>query len=110
MMLLVSEAAMRPASAENACFYCRQPIGNPHSQDCVLIKRKVKVSAVIDYEIEVPAHWGKEEIEFHRNEGSWCASNLIDEIVALSDIDGCLCSSTEFKFVAVAGEPYLKES
>lgn len=101
---------MRPASNVCQCFYCKQPLGAEHKPDCVLIKKRVIVRVTIDYEIEVPADWDKSMVEFHRNEGSWCADNMIEELQALT-AERCLCNRAHFEFVGDAprGVPFLKE-
>lgn len=102
---------MRPNSmGRRECFYCRNAIGTPHAERCVLINRKVKVKAVIEveYDIEVPADWDQSLIEFARNEGSWCASNLISDLETL-DKQGCLCPYVQYELIGDEGEPYLKE-
>ena len=47
----------------------------------------------------VPSDWDEEMINFQRNESSWCANNLIDE---LAKREPCICSITEAKFVGEA--------
>lgn len=105
MNLAVTRNAMRPGSGVGRCFYCREPIGGKHRPDCVLIQKTVKVRAVLEYNVEVPHFWDKGDIEFHRNESSWCSSNLIDE---LSEMD-CLCGIAVFECLDDTGEPKLKE-
>ena len=95
---LVTEKAKRPASDKEQCFYCGSIIGDYHKKDCVYISKKVKVRAVIEYDIEVPSSWSAEDIEFHRNEGSWCSSNMLDELNEI-DNEGCLCDKVKFEFI-----------
>lgn len=64
---IVTAAAMRPASEDRCCFYCKQPIGAHHKLSCVLVRRKVRVRAIIEYDVSVPSTWTPEEIDFHRN-------------------------------------------
>lgn len=72
------------------------PTTNPKLDDK---KRKtVIVRMTVEYPVDVPSDWEKYDIEFHRNEGSWCASNAIDELQELGD---CICSYTEFAYVGV---------
>ena len=106
---VVTEKAMRPAATLRACFYCREPIGGQHKHDCVLVTKKVKVRAVIEYEIEMPASFDKAAIEFQRNDGCWCADNMIRELEALKEEKGCLCPTTLFTYLGDASEPFLKE-
>ena len=108
-MMIVTSKAMRPASAKEQCFYCQQPIGQPHKDDCVMIVKRVKVRMVVEYEVEVPAYWSGEQIEFHRNQGSWCADNAIEELEALSESQKCLCHHAHFQYIRDTSEPYLKE-
>ena len=61
---MVTEKAKRPASKEQQCFYCQQPIGGRHKVDCVLVSKRVKIRMTVEYEIEVPADWDEDLIEF----------------------------------------------
>jgi hypothetical protein len=105
----VTEAAMRPASSQLQCFYCQQPIGGHHKQDCILISKKVLVRMIVEYEVDMPACYGKEEVEFQRNESSWCANNAIDELREITADGACLCGVTEYEYIKDASEPYLQE-
>lgn len=91
----------RPAGKPDRCFYCNQCIGELHTETCVLRNRTVVVRAVVEYVVRVPSSWSVEDILFHRNDSSWCKSNLISE---LERIDGsvCLCGSVLFEFVREA--------
>jgi hypothetical protein len=109
---IVTKAAMRPGKpGQKKCFYCNQDIGMFHKEDCVLVKKKVKIRAIIEYEISVPAAWNKHDIEFQRNEGSWCASNMIGELQEIEDDEtqGCLCGITEFQYIEDTTEAFLEE-
>lgn len=126
----VTEAAMRPADTVRRCFYCRVPVGSDHDlSQCVLVKRRVVVRMEIEsmglsheYEIEVPAGWSADDIEFHRNYSSWCASNALEELPdeILDRMDGadddggpCLCGVAHFSFVrdveGERGKPFSAE-
>ena len=64
----------------------------------------------IEYEVKVPSHWDKGNIEFHRNEGSWCSDHGIEELQRLAEEKGCLCSTNVFyEYIKDSGEPYLDE-
>lgn len=105
---VVTEKAQRPANMNGKCFYCHQKIGDKHKVDCVLVKKKVKVKMKleVEYEVEVPADWDKDQIEFHRNEGSWCANNALEE---LENLEGCLCDDAEFEYMEDTSTPFLGE-
>lgn len=111
MNFTVTDNAMRPASDCRECFYCHQPVGSTHKDDCVLIRKKVKVRMTAEYEVEVPHWWGKEMIEFERNDGSWCATNAIEELEELAEEqeNRCLCEHIHFDCVDDRGVKYLKE-
>ena len=65
----------------------------------------------------VPSDWDRQQIEFHYNDGSWCANNLLDEkehvvwdhVGAWSRLEameqqreeesGCLCDALRFEFL-----------
>lgn len=107
---VVTRDAMRPASDKERCFYCHEPIGGTHLDAGVLVKKRVKVRATVEYEIEAPAAWTDKDIEFHRNESSWCANNLIGELERLRcAATGCLCDCTEFTYSGGDSEPFLEE-
>lgn len=106
---LVTPDAMRPASNAQACFYCQQPVGGHHLTTCVLVVKRVKVRMIVEYEVEVPSTWDKYAVEFHRNEGSWCSSNILHELEELDSQKGCLCRATTFEFLEDASGPFLHE-
>ena len=111
---IVTEKAMGPAGPERRCFYCNQEIGAEHLSTCVLIRKKVLVRVTIEYPIWAPSDWTTEQVEFHRNESSWCASNLIDELDALyghnaEGRESCLCGKAEYAHLADISGPYLEE-
>lgn len=107
---IVTEKAMRPASDDKVCFYCHSLVGGVHKTDCELVLKKVTVKMTVVYEIEVPSYWEHEQILHHRNEGSWCSDNAIDELTRLSENKGCLCNANvEFEYIAVASDKYLSE-
>lgn len=91
------------AAPQKLCCYCQQPYGGTHKVGCVMRQRTVTVRATIEYVIAVPEDWDADQIEFHRNEGSWCADNLLDELKADGD-KGCLCHRTSFQFLHEATE------
>lgn len=106
----VLESQTRP-HRPGECFYCYAAIKGNHLGDCVLIKKKVKVRCVIEYEIDVPNSWDKEQIEFSRNEGHWCSNNLINEITIESENNGCLCNAVKFDVIDMmeGQEPFVNE-
>jgi len=111
-MFKVTKSAMRPASKEQECFYCHQPIGENHKEDCVLIKKKVKILMRVVYLRSVPASWSRSEIEFYLNDSSWCANNALDELSEIFDRENgeCMCSSSTFDYVSEDSEPFLEEN
>lgn len=86
------------------CFYCSQPVGKPHKDDCVIWTREVVVRMTVEYAIEVPHFWDKEMIEFHRNDSSWCANNALDELAELENGNHCLCPVAKFEYVREKSE------
>jgi hypothetical protein len=105
----VTKKAKRPAIDKPECFYCQQKIGGFHKDDCVLINRKVTVRMTVDYEVDVPAHWDAHMVEFHRNDGSWCADNALDELTKIADEAGCICHIAKFEHISDNSEPFLDE-
>lgn len=104
----VTDKAMRPASKLRACFYCNQPIGSFHEADCVLISKKATVRFSIEYDISVPAYWTKEDLEEHRNWGSWCMGNALSEITRQHG--ECLCGKGRIDCLSIHDEIFCEES
>lgn len=109
---------IRPAGPPDRCFYCFQQVGQPHSDECYAVHRKVKVRYIFEIEVEMPYHWDEDDIESHRNESSWCASNGLREIIEQSrqgceDLPpgepGCICQAFSCEYVGETdGKPYNK--
>lgn len=83
------------------CLYCPSLLGKEHAQDCVVRNRTVIVRAVIEYIVKVPEAWSAHDIEFHRNESSWCADNGINEIYALT-VKDCWCRNIRYSYLREA--------
>ena len=58
-------------------------------------KRIVRIE--IDLPMEFPEDWNDGDIDFHLNKSSWCASNIIDELLKYEEEHGCICGICEFK-------------
>lgn len=106
---VVTKKATRPAGPQDRCFYCGQVIGETHRDICVLVEKMVVIRMIVEYEIDVPAHWSKKQIEFHRNHGTWCADNALVELENLASEKGCLCGEARFEYVRDASGSFLKE-
>jgi hypothetical protein len=127
----VHDDGIRPAGKPNACFYCQQGVGYPHKRDCVVVTKRVemRVHAVLPtgeeftglWQFDEVHSWDADQTEFHKNESSWCAGNLLNEreddetmtwegrdptdiLVALhasGQLPMCLCGVLRFEFVRV---------
>lgn len=109
MAYIVTKEATRPNGNKTACFYCRQPIGTEHHATCVLIKKKVQVQVTFLREMEVPAHWEKDDMEYHWNDSSWCVNNLFRDIGEHIGGESCMCPFTEIIYMGGESEPFLEE-
>jgi hypothetical protein len=119
---------IRPAGRPDVCFYCGQKVGQLHARDCNVILKLVelKITARLpdgrvflgSWTLEEPHFWKPENSELHRNESSWCCSNLLrehnrfgvtwddaaawDALEALYESGDCLCGGVlRFAFVRV---------
>lgn len=105
MPLVVADLddGLRPAGPQDACFYCQQKVGTQHRSDCAVVTKKVRVRVTLDYDITVPYSWDSGQIEFHRNDSSWCSSNLISELEEQfgEDSEQCLCGRASFEVMGV---------
>lgn len=102
---------IRPAGAPDRCFYCKSKVGEEHGQECVVVTKRVKLKATIEFDVEVPHFWTKENIEFHRNDGTWCAQNIDNDIAQYRESTGsCMCSETKIEYVeTVDNNPEIHE-
>jgi hypothetical protein len=88
----------------DTCFFCQSTLGQEHQPECVIRSRTVVVRYVIETLRPVPEAWEPHSIDFHMNDSSWCASNLLEELREIYP-DGpgvCLCGD-------LLGE-YLREA
>lgn len=93
----VSEEDKRGRQRGDVCFYCAEP--TRHKPSCVIPQKIVKVRMTLEFERAVPYSWDGHMIEFHMNDSSWCAGNIIDELTELDDVKGCLCNVAEFELL-----------
>ena len=72
-------------------------------------KRMVKIE--INLPMEFPKDWDDKDIDFHLNESSWCASNIIDELLKYEEGHGCICRICKFKVheLPKATVPHMKD-
>ncbi len=82
-----NDDGIRPAGKPNECFYCRNCVGSPHGQDCVMITKRIEMKVIATmpegdtltgtWEFNEPYDWDVHMSEFHKNESSWCAGNFV---------------------------------
>lgn len=89
------------------CGYCESRVGEEHEPKCVCRKRPVLIELRIRMVVDRPESWGKEEIEFQINDGSYCAGNLIQALAESDDVAhewSCCdsCARTEAEFIRPA--------
>jgi hypothetical protein len=98
----VQDEGIRPAGPPTECFYCHAQREAQHNANCVIRERTVVVDVTVRLVITQPEHWTAKQIEWHMNEGSWCADNILEEMEAQAVRMGCLCNTTTTKFVREA--------
>jgi hypothetical protein len=97
--ILVKKSDIRPARPDGTCFYCSVPLGQEHKKECVIRTKTVTISINIILPYETVESWDKEDTEFHLNESSWCADNIITELEKYSKKHGCICGITKIKLI-----------
>lgn len=100
----VEQEGIRPAGPPDACFYCKTPLGSQHTEMCVVRVRTVVVEFKVEMLVTIPETWTQEQIEFHYNDGSWCATNVIAFMEEQDERLGCLCNTVEAAFLREATE------
>lgn len=101
---VVGEYSVRPAGDPDKCFYCGRKVGETHEPTCVIRKRTAVVDVTVRMVMTFPENFNPDHIEWQYNEGSWCASNIIDRLDDMHERLGCLCDHFELKFVREATE------
>lgn len=89
---VVKPADSRPVGPPGKCTYCLQPMGAQHKEDCVIREKTVRVRMTVEFDHLTVESWRQTDIEFHMNESSSCADNLIREVWAERKKTGCLCA------------------
>lgn len=103
---IVKAADARPAGRPDECFYCRAKLGVPHDGNCVIKSRSVVVELTIRAVITAPRDWERSMVDFHLNDSSWCADNILRDLGRWADSrgehDGCACGAFEGRFLREA--------
>lgn len=99
-----NDDGIRPAGGSGMCMYCRQAIGLPHDQSCVIVTKRVRLRYLIEVDVDLPHAWDEAQILFNRNDGTWCANNVVKELKNTSDESGCLCDRVTAEFVRVVDD------
>lgn len=95
----------------DCCFYCGQIVGEEHKADCVCRLKVVMVEVSMTIPRVVPADWDESMVNFHLNESSWCADNIINDlnryINAKNQGAPCMCGTFCGKLLRDATEEDL---
>jgi len=110
LKILAKDAGIRPAGEPDECFYCRGKVGQDHTKECVIPSKLVRLKVTAEIDVEVPWNWTAKEIDFHRNESSWCVDNILrdfEQHIKLHEDHGCLCQNTVIKYIKTVDETPL---
>lgn len=104
---IVGPGVDHPNRSDGTCYFCSSPSGQPHSGNCIVMSKTVVVKVELEVVIEAPRHWGKDDIEFDRNLGTWCSDNLLRDLGRWSDMEDderqcCSCDTMSVTFVREA--------
>lgn len=100
----VKEYGIRPAGSPDHCFYCNAARGEIHALGCTIRSKTVVMEMKVEIVMVVPEIWDEQTCNFHKNESSWCATNILDILQVMDEKQGCLCGATEFKYLREATE------
>jgi len=91
------------------CIYCGAALGEEHNPGCVSREKTIVADVTVRMVMIVPEHWEEKDFDFHYNKGSWCASNIVDDLRRMDERVGCLCEYTNIKYIreATAGDEEL---
>ncbi len=79
-------------------------MGEEHAQNCVCRKRTVVVEYKFTVCLEFPVDFSDKDIEFNRNDSTWCANNALMELDNTCEAGRCLCPRFEAKYIREATE------
>lgn len=100
---VTQDTGPRPAGKPDECFYCQELVGSSHKPDCVCKKKVVMLKLEVTIPVVVPSDWNSDEIEFHRNENTWCADNVIDDLTtvlqARESSGHCMCNNFHAEYI-----------
>ena len=99
----VGEYSVRPAGKPDECYYCGAKVGEQHKPNCTIRKKTIVARLTIDFVDSVPENWDKDIIDFHYNDSSWCASNIVNRLEERSNFR-CLCDVASFEYLRDATE------
>jgi hypothetical protein len=113
-LLVTPRNGPRPAGRPDRCFYCGEPVGRQHEPECAC-RLKLVVYEVehpigtFEWYCTVPESWDEDFIEFHKNECTWCADNVVESesfrrmpppfSVDTAGEGRCLCGTLTFRFL-----------
>jgi len=104
----------RASGKLDCCFYCGQIVGEEHKADCVCRLKVVMVEVSMTIPRVVPADWDESMVNFHLNESSWCADNIIEDINLYINSKNqgapCMCGTFCGKLLRDATEEDLKDT
>ena len=99
----VGKYGVRPAGKPDECFYCGAKVGEQHKANCVIREKTIVTRMTIDFVDSVPESWDEDLIDFHYNDSSWCATNVLHRLEERSNFH-CLCDVASFEYLRDATE------
>lgn len=104
-LVLAKDDGIRPAGPPDACFYCNQKVGQPHTRSCVCVQKVVKVRFAVDLDLRVPYDWKPTDVDFRYQDSTWCGDNILDlareQLLVERAAGGCLCPRVSGSFLEV---------
>jgi hypothetical protein len=124
---LVRYGDTAPAGPKDACFWCRRTVGETHWPHCVRIvvdvtyELRLEGRVIGKWTTVEPAHWESRDGAFHKNDSSWCCSNVLHDgpdvlqvstedrtVLEARNASSCLCDVLEFAEVSRGSEARLR--
>ncbi len=65
--------------------------------------KTVRIRMVVEYDISVEDGLSDADIEFNRNDGTWCANNAITELAEIFEADDAACMCPVARFEVIKG-------
>jgi len=93
-LVLKDDYGIRESVSTEHCCYCKEPIGQPHLQNCLVLGKRVKLKVTFVIERICTFNDTDEDIKGFLENSSSCANNVVHLMEQQTDYT-CFCNGFE---------------